>query len=67
MILMFDECEKRRCVNVSITQDLVDEPDEFFTFHLDRATDLSPRIELNPVDGRIEIVDDNGEQCTSVQ
>ena len=67
VILMFDECEKRRCVNVSITQDLVDEPDEFFTFHLNRTTDLSPRIELDPVDGTIEIVDGDGEQCTSVQ
>ena len=67
VILMFDECERHRCVNVSITQDLVDEPDEFFTFHLNRTPDLSPRIELDPVDGRIEIVDDDGEQCTSVQ
>ena len=67
VILMFDECERRRCVNVNITQDLVDEPDEFFTFHLNRTTDLSPRIELNPVDRTIEIAGDNGEQCTSVQ
>ena len=67
VILIFDECERRRCVNVSITQDLVDEPDEFFTFHLNRITDLSPRIELDPVDGTIEIVDDDGEQCKSVQ
>ena len=61
MILMFAECEKRRCVNVTITQDLVDEPDEFFTFHLNRTTDLSPRIDIDQVDGRIEIVDDDGE------
>ena len=61
VILMFDECEKRRCANVSITQDLVDEPDEFFTFHLNRTTDLSPRIDLDPVDGIIEIVDDDSE------
>ena len=63
MILIFDECEKRRCVNVSITQDLVDEPDEFFTFHLNRTNDISPRIDLYPVVGRIEIVDDDGKQC----
>ena len=66
-ILMFDECERRRCVNISITQDLVDEPDEFFTFHLNRTTDLSPRIELDPVNGIIEIVDDDGERYISVQ
>ena len=61
LILTFDECEKRRCVNVSITQDLVDEPDEFFTFHLDRTTDLSSHIDLDPMDGRMEIVDDDSE------
>ena len=63
VILMFDECEKRRCVNVTITQDLVDEPDEFFIFHLSRTTDLSPHIQLDPGNGSIEIVDDDGEQC----
>ena len=63
MILMFDECERRRCVNIAITQDQVDEPDEFFTFHLNRTSDLSPRIDLDPVDGRIEIVNENSEQC----
>ena len=67
VILMFDECERRRCVNVTITQDLVDEPDEFFTFHLNRTPDLSPRIYLNPVNGTIEIVDDDGKQCINVQ
>ena len=62
LMLMFSECEKKRCINVSILQDLVDEPDEFFTFHLNRTTDLSPHIDLYPVNGRIEIVDDDGEQ-----
>ena len=66
-LLMFDECDRQKCVNVTITRDLVDEPDEFFTFHLNRTTDLSPRIDLDPVDGRIEIVDDDGEQYISVQ
>ena len=66
MILMFDECEKRKYVNVTITQDLVDEPDEFFTFHLNRTTDISPRIDLYPVFGRIEIVDGGGKQCIIV-
>ena len=66
MTLMFDQCERHRCMNVSITQDLVDEPDEFFTFHLNRSTDLSPQIALDPVDGRIEIVDDDGKQCAKI-
>ena len=63
MTLMLSECERRRCVNIPITQDLVDEPDEFFTFHLNRTPDLSSRITLDPMDGRIEIVDDDGKQC----
>ena len=61
MILTFDECERQMCVNVSIIQDLVDESDEFFTFHLNRTTDLSSHIDLDPVDGVIEIVDDESE------
>ena len=66
MILIFDECERHRCVNVSITQDLVGEPDEFFTFHLNRTTDISPRIDLYTVVGRVEIVGDDGKQCIIV-
>ena len=61
MILIFNECERRTCLNISITQDLVDEPDEFFTFHLNRTTEISPHIDLDPVDGIIEIVDDESE------
>ena len=64
VILMFDECERRRCVNISITQDLVDELNENFTFHLNRTPDLSPHIYLDPVNGTIEIVDDDGMQCS---
>ena len=60
VISMFDECERRRCVNVAITQDLVDEDGELFTFHLRRTTGLSPCIGLDPVNGSI-IVDDGEE------
>ena len=58
-VLMFDSCETRKCVNVAITDDFVDEVDEFFTFHLLRTPNLDSRIDLDPVDGRIEIVDDD--------
>ena len=61
-ILMFDECERRRCVNIAIIQDLMVEVDESFTFHLRRTVGLSPRILLDPEVGVIEIVDDDGEQ-----
>ena len=59
--LMFDTCETRKCVNVTITEDLVDEPLEFFTYTLTRTLFLDPRIELMPTDGRVEIIDNDGE------
>ena len=61
VILMFDTCETRKCVNVTITEDLVDEPLEFFTYTLTGTPSLDPRIELNPIDGRVEIIDNDGE------
>ena len=62
MILEFDVCETRKCVNVSIVNDLVDEEDEIFTYHLRKTTNLHPRIDLEPIDGTVEIIDDDGEQ-----
>ena len=59
MTLMFDTCETRKCVNVTITDDTVDEPLEFFTYHLTRTTGLDNRIDLNPTDGRVEIIDED--------
>ena len=60
-ILMFEACETRKCVNVTITDDGVDELNEFFPYHLRRTTSLDPRITLDPVGGQIEIVDNDGE------
>ena len=58
---MFGACEIRNCVNITIRDDEVDELNtELFTYHLRRTTSLDPRIELDPVDGRIEIVDNDG-------
>ena len=47
-------------MNVIIVDDFVDEPDEFFSYTLERTPGLDPRISLAPVDGRVEIVDDDG-------
>ena len=58
--LMFDECETRRCVNVSIVDDFVDEPDKNFLYSLERTPDLHPRIDLDPTLGEMEIVDNDG-------
>ena len=62
-IIMFDECQRRRCVNIAIIQDLVEEVDESFTIHLRRTVGHSTRILLDPEDGVIELVDDDGEEC----
>ena len=61
-ILSFAACETRSCVNVTIVDDLVDEPDliEFFHYTLERTPGLDPRISLDPVDGVVEIIDDDG-------
>ena len=58
--LMFEHCEIRRCVNVTIMDDFIDEQDESFFYKLRRTPDLHPRITLDPVDGEIVIVDDDG-------
>ncbi|CAI8036863.1 hypothetical protein GBAR_LOCUS20653, partial [Geodia barretti] len=53
---MFDACETRKCVNVTITDDMVDEQRELFTYTLTRTPSLDPRIELDPIDGTVEII-----------
>ena len=47
-------------MNVTIVDDLVNEPLEYFDFTLERTPDLDTRISLNPVDGRIAIIDNDG-------
>ena len=59
--LMFEPREIRRCVNVTIMDDFIDEPDESFFYKLRRTPDLHPRITLDTVDGEIVIEDDNGQ------
>ena len=61
MVLMFGECERRKCVNVTIVDDFEDELDENFFYHLEETPNgLHPNIELNPVDGEIVIEDNDG-------
>ena len=58
--LVFEACDKRKCVYINISDDEVGESDESFTYHLMKASVLNPRINLGPVDGQIEIVDNDG-------
>ena len=59
---MFQPCETRQCVDIMITDDLVNELHELFTFCLSMTSSpLHHRIELNPVDGEVSINDNDGE------
>ena len=58
--LNFSACAQRSCTNVTIVDDSVDEPTESFSVTLDRTLGLDRRIETNPVDGEIEIEDNDG-------
>ena len=61
MVLMFGECERRKCVNVTIVDDFEDEPDENFLYTLEETPNgLHPNIKLKPVDGEIVIEDNDG-------
>ena len=59
--LMFEKCMRRKCVNVTILDDQLNETNETFTFHLSRTTDLSPHVILDPVNGESYLIDDDGD------
>ena len=63
MILQFDTCDVRQCANVSIVNDLVDEPEEFFSYTLERTPGLNDRIDLDPTIGTVVITDDESKYC----
>ena len=61
MTLTFDTCETHGCVNVSIVDDLVDEPDEVFVYSLGPPpAGLDPRITIRPDMGEVFIFDNDG-------
>ena len=59
-LLSFAACQIRSCVNVSIINDIVLENVDSFDVTLERTLGLDSRITLNPVDGVIEITDNDG-------
>ena len=59
-ILMFEACQRRSCVTVTIVDDEVLENVESFNVTLERTPGLDMRITLDPVDGVVEITDDDG-------
>ena len=66
VILLFAACQRRSCVNVTIIDDEMLENTESFNFTLERTTGLSDRITLDPVDGVVEIIDDDGTFVSSI-
>ena len=60
-ILMFAACQMRSCVNISIVNVAVLENIETFAVTLARTSGLDSRIVLNPVNGVVEIIDNDGE------
>ena len=53
----FQPCETQQCVNVDITNDLVNEPEEIFSLSL---TKISPFITVSTVTGKVVVTDDDG-------
>ena len=56
--VQFDTCDVRQCANVSIVNDLVDEPEELLT-ELERTPGLDERIDLDPTMGTVVITYDD--------
>ena len=59
-ILMFDACQMRSCVNVTIRNDVILENLESFNVALERTSDLDSRITLNLVNEVVVIIDNDG-------
>ena len=62
VVLMFEECIKRKCVNITITEDQTNEFDESFTFHLNSSTNFGFHFNFGSVEGVIHIIDNDGEK-----
>ena len=59
IILTFNPCDIRHCVNVFIIDDIEDEPNEFFSYVLQETLGLPTNIKLATVNGEIVIVDND--------
>ena len=63
--LPFDACDRRSCVNITITDDEVLENLELFSVTL-RRNGLDPRISLDPTVAEIQITDNDGMSVNDV-
>ena len=60
VVFMFEACTTRVCEALSIVDDDVSERTESFYLTLERTNDLDSRIILNPSDGEVTILNDDG-------
>ena len=65
--LMFEKCMMRKCVDITIIDNEMNEANETFTFNLSRTTDLSPRIILDPVNGESYLIDDDDGELVIIE
>ena len=56
--LLFEACDKRKCISVAVVNDSIPEGNEYFTAKLGRIANLDPRIILDPNVTRVEKTDD---------
>ena len=61
---MFKSCDTKTCTLVTIVNDTVPENIESFNVILGRTPGLDDRITLDPVNGEIQIIDDDGTRNT---
>ena len=59
MTLTFQPCDMQKCVNVSITDDLINEPEERFAVSLTLSDNNPPYVTLGSAAGDIVITDDD--------
>ena len=64
VLLLFEACQMRSCVNVVIEDDEVLENIESLIVNLERTPGLDSRIELDPVRAVIEITDNDSKWCS---
>ena len=58
--VVFASCDSQQCVNISITNDLINEPEETFTISLTLSGDAPSFITLTSATGEVLIYDDDG-------
>ena len=59
--VIFAPCDTQQCVNISITNDLINEPEETFTISLTISGDAPTAfIDLTSATGEVLIYDDDG-------